>query len=100
MRLVGDFSLINPYGVRVKGSPLWSFRVKGCPSYWLGLRVFQSSGSGLRVGSPDDHVILLIPLYLTGGFHCPLSLIPSSPLTIDFLTTVRGAAYDLLALEV
>ena len=26
------FSLINPYGVRVKGSPLWSFRVKGCPS--------------------------------------------------------------------
>ena len=32
MGLVGNFSLINPYGVRVKGSLLWSLRVKGCPS--------------------------------------------------------------------
>ena len=28
----GDFSLIIPYGVRVKGFLLWSLRVKGCPS--------------------------------------------------------------------
>ena len=32
--------------------------------------------------------MLLIPLYLTGAFCCPLSLIPSSPFTIDFLTTL------------
>ena len=32
MGIVGDFSLINPYGVRVKGFLLWSLRVKGCPS--------------------------------------------------------------------
>ena len=33
MEIVGDFSLINPYGARVKGFP------SGC----LGLRVAQSS---------------------------------------------------------
>ena len=32
--------------------------------------------------------MLLIPLYLTGVFCCSLSLILSSPLTIDFLTTL------------
>ena len=31
MEVVGDFSLINPYGVRVKGFRLWSLRVKGLP---------------------------------------------------------------------
>ena len=84
MGLVGDFSLILPYGVRVKGSLLWSLRVKGCSSQWLGLRVIQGSGLGLRVRSPDGHVILLIPLYLTGGVFAvpfPLSSLPSSPLT-------------------
>ena len=30
--IVGDFSLINPYGVRVKGFLLWCLRVEGCPS--------------------------------------------------------------------
>ena len=75
MGVVGDFSLINPYGVRVKGFlcsclglrvaqssglGLWVFQSDGS-----GLRVFQDSGLGLRVRSPDDHVILLIPLYLT-----------------------------------
>ena len=64
METVGDFSLINPYGVRVKGFPC----------VCLGLRVDRSSGSGLRVRSPDDHVMLLIPLYLTGVF----SLFPFS----------------------
>ena len=39
MEIVGDFSLINPYGVRVKGF----FCVLP------GLRVAQSNGSGLRV---------------------------------------------------
>ena len=32
MELVGDFSLVIPYGVRAKGFLLWSLRVKGCPS--------------------------------------------------------------------
>ena len=32
--------------------------------------------------------MLLIPLYLTESFHCPPSLILSSPLTIDFLTSL------------
>ena len=43
-------------------------RVEGCLKYRSGLRVFRGSGSGLRVRSPDDHVMLLIPLYLTGVF--------------------------------
>ena len=58
MGIVGDFSLINPYGVRVKGFPCGV----------SGLRVFRNSGLGLRIRSPDDHVMLLIPLYLTGVF--------------------------------
>ena len=45
--------------------------------------MFQSSGLGLRVKSPDDHMMLLIPLYLTGVFS-----LFSSPLTIDFLSTL------------
>ena len=32
MEIVGDFSLVIPYGVRAKGFLLWSLRVKGCPS--------------------------------------------------------------------
>ena len=32
-----------------------------------GLRVYWGCGLGLRVRSPDEHVILLIPLYLTWG---------------------------------
>ena len=39
MKIVGDFSLINPYGVRVKGF--------FCGV--LGLRVARDSGLGLRV---------------------------------------------------
>ena len=67
--MVGDFSLINPNVVRVKGF--------SCD--WLGLRVFRDSRLGLRVRSPGDHVILLIPLYLTWGvFAVPFP--PSSPL--------------------
>ena len=50
--------------------------------------MFQGNGLGLRVRSPDDHVMLLIPLYLTGGFSLFPSLILSSLLTIDFLTTL------------
>ena len=50
--------------------------------------MFRGSGSGLRVRSPDGHVILLIPLYLIGVFCHPLSLILSPSLTIDFLTTL------------
>ena len=78
MGIVGVFSLISPYGVRVRGFlcgglglrvaqssglGLWAFQSVGS-----GLRVFQDSGLGLRVRSPDDHVILLIPLYLAGVF--------------------------------
>ena len=50
--------------------------------------MFRGSGSGLRVESPDDHVMLLIPLYITGVFSLFFFLIPSSPLTIDFLATL------------
>ena len=57
MEVVGDFSLINPYGVRVKGFPCGM----------SGLRVYQVSGLGLRVWLADGHVMLLIPLYLTWG---------------------------------
>ena len=83
MGIVGDFSLINPYGVRVKGFLLWSVRVKGCPSWWLGLRVSRGNGLGLRVRPPDGHVILLIPLYLTRGVFAvlfPSSSLPFPPL--------------------
>ena len=51
--------------------------------------MFRSSGSGLRVGSSDVHVILLIPpVFNLGCFHCSF---PSSSLplfTIDLLTTL------------
>ena len=68
MEIVGDFSLIIPYGVRVKGFSLDCLGLRVAQSFGSGLRVFQSSGSGLRVGSPDNHVMLLIPLYITGVF--------------------------------
>ena len=68
MGIVGDFSLIFPYGVRVKGFPCGVAGLRVAHNSGLGLRVFWSSGSGLRVRSPDDHVMLLIPLYLTGVF--------------------------------
>ena len=42
----------------------------------------------MRVRSPDGHVVLLIPLYLTGAFSVCLPPILSSPLIIDFLTTL------------
>ena len=48
--------------------------------------MFRGSGLGLRVRSPDVHVILLIPLYLTRDVFAVPS--PSSSLTIDFLTTL------------
>ena len=66
--VIGDFSLILPYGVRVKGFSCHWLGLRVVQSIGSGLRVFQSSGSGLRVRSPDDHVMLLIPLYLTGVF--------------------------------
>ena len=69
MEIVGDFSLIIPYGI--------------------GSRVSRSSGSGLRVKSPDDHVMLLIPLYLIWGVFAvsfPSSSLPL--LTIDLLPTL------------
>ena len=78
--IVGDFSLINPYGVRVKGFPCACLGLRVSQSTGSGLRVFWGSGSGLRVRSPDDHVMLLIPLYLTGVcslFPFPHPLIPS-----------------------
>ena len=86
MGIVGDSSLINPYGVRVKG---FCCGVTGLRVAWdsgLGLRVLQSSGSGLRVRSLDGHVILLIPQYLTEVFCCSFPS-SSSPLffTIDLL---------------
>ena len=68
MGIVGDFSLVNPYGVRVKGFPCVCLGLRVARGTGSGLRVFWSSGSGLRVRSPDDHVMLLIPLYLTGVF--------------------------------
>ena len=93
MGLVGDFSSINPYGVRAKGFlcghiglrvgqssglGLWAFQYIGS-----GLRMFQDSGLGLRVKSPDVHVTLLIPLYLTWSVFVvsfPPSPLPLSPL--------------------
>ena len=50
--------------------------------------MFWSSGLGLRVRSPDDHVMLLIPLYLTGVFLLFPSPHPFSTLTIDLLPTL------------
>ena len=79
MEIVGDFSLINPYGVRAKGFPCDWLGLRVIQSSGLGLRVFRGNGSGLRVRSPDVHVMLLIPLYLTGVFSLFLSLILSSP---------------------
>ena len=46
---------------------------------------FQSSGSGLRVRSHDDHVMLLIPLYLTGVFSLFSFPHPLSPFHHWFL---------------
>ena len=80
MGIVGDFSLINPYGVRVKGFPCNSLGSRVARSSGSGLRVYQGSGLRLRVRSPDVHVILLIPLYLTGVlslFSFPHPLFPS-----------------------
>ena len=63
---------------------LWIFQGVGS-----GLRVFQTSRLGLRVRSPDDHVTLLIPLYLTwGAFAISFPPIPSSPYTNDLTTTL------------
>ena len=42
----------------------------------------------MRVRSPDDHVILLIPLYLTRDVFAVPSPSSSLPSTIDFLTTL------------
>ena len=85
MGTVGDFSLINPFGARVKGFPCGVAGLRVAWSSGLGLRVFQGSGSGLRVRSPDDHVMLLISLYLTGGdFSIPF---PSSSLPLSSLTS-------------
>ena len=50
--------------------------------------MFQSGGLGLRVRSPDGHVVLLIPLYLTGMFSLFLFPNPLFPLAIDLLTTL------------
>ena len=68
MGVVWDFSLINLYGVRVKGFPCGMSGLRVDWASGLGLRVFWSSGLGLRVRSPDGHVMLLIPLYLNGVF--------------------------------
>ena len=64
--IVGDFSLINPYGVRVKGF------LCVC----LGLRVARSSGSGLRVRSCD---VVDSPVFNRGVllFPFPHPLFPS-----------------------
>ena len=70
MGIAGDFSLINPYGVRVRV----------IQSSGSGLRVFQDSGLGLRVRLPDSHVILLISLYLTGMILLLFSPHPLLPL--------------------
>ena len=47
VEIVGDFSLINPYGVRVKGFLWWSLRVKGLPK--LAVRVEGVPGEWVRV---------------------------------------------------
>ena len=65
--VIGDFSIIIPYGVRVKGFPCDHVGLRVARNSGLGLRVNRGSGLGLRIRSPDDHVILLIPLYLTWG---------------------------------
>ena len=81
--VIGDFSLMIHYGVRVKGF--------SC--VWLGLRVARSIGSGLRVRSPDDHVMLLIPLYLTGVFSLfsfPHPLFPSHHWLLNHPTTSQS----------
>ena len=73
--VIGDFSCfrlnVDSWGFLFNHS--YGVRVEGFSCDWLGLRVFWSSGSGLRVRSPDDHVTSLIPLYLTWVF----SLFPS-----------------------
>ena len=51
--------------------------------------MFRGNGSGLRVGSPGVHVILLIPLYLIWGvFRCSFPSSPLPLLTIDLITTL------------
>ena len=50
--------------------------------------MFRNSGLGLRVRSPDDHVILLIPLYLPRGVLAVSLPILSSLPTINLLTTL------------
>ena len=80
MGMAGDFSLIIPYGVRVKGFSCDWLGLRVAWSIGSGLRACRSSGSGLRVRSPDDHVMLLFPLYLTGEFSLspfPHPLFPS-----------------------
>ena len=80
MEIIGDFSLIIPYGVRVKGFSGVRLGLRVSQSIGSGLRVFWSSGSGLRVRSPDGHVMLLVPLYLSGVFSLlffPHPLFPS-----------------------
>ena len=88
MGIVGDFSLINPYGARVKGFLCGCIGLSVVQSSGTGLRVFQSNGSGLRVRSHDNHVTLLIPLYLTGMISLFLSPHPLLPFTIDLLPTL------------
>ena len=43
MGIVGDFSLINPYGVRVKGFLLWSL-CQGCSLRLTGTRGLVEEG--------------------------------------------------------
>ena len=83
MGIAGDFSLMNPYGVRVKGFLCGQLGSRVDQNNGLGLRVFRGNGCGLRVRSPDGHVILLIPLYLIWGVFSvifPSSSLPLSPL--------------------
>ena len=80
MGIVGDFSLISPYGVRVRVFPGGASGLRVIQSSGSGLRVFPDSGLGLRVRSPDGHVMLLNSLYLTGVvslFLFPHPLFPS-----------------------
>ena len=89
MGVVGDFSLMNPYGVRVKGFSCDWLGLRVTWSIGSGLRVCQGSRLGLRVRSPDDHVTLFIPLYLTWGVFAIVFPSSSLPLlTIDLLTTL------------